>query len=414
MAPSRILAGIVLSVLSACSAQADSNPEFAVADSAGVQIVSNAAVEEAPGITEEEEGGNWTVDMEPSVVIGAQSGEPEELLYYVSGARRFRDGRIVVANAGTSELRFFDSQGRYLKSVGRQGEGPGEFREVSRIQVTHLDSLLVWDQSSRRISVFDEEGSFVRSFMTPSFRDFPTTPVGVFSDGTIAFRTLTVYPEGDERTGVTRDPVHYVRVDSRGSILNEIGSFPGNEVYRPSGESEYVIFSLPLLRTTREAVSGMDLIVGTAHTFEVQVYGSEGVSKRLVRWEGSIDPITQEDIEEVIAARLGRARDEAQRLDWAELLQTAQFPEVLPAYGNVVADVRGNIWVEEYQSPDLSRTEEGRVHWSVFSPEGKWYSDIELPTSLFVTEIGENFVLGIRRDELGVERVELYTLRTMN
>jgi hypothetical protein len=43
----------------------------------------------------------------------------------------------------------------------------------------------------------------------------------------------------------------------------------------------------------------------------------------------------------------------------------------------------------------------------VFSPEGKWLSDIELPIALFVTEIGENFVLGIRRDELGVERVEL-------
>ena len=404
MSNRRILAGLFLGALTACSTQANPVPTVEIADSAGVQVVTNRISEEMSAMA-------WTLDMEPSLAIGEISGRPEAMLYGVSGARRLGDGRIVIANAGTSELRFFDSEGSYLKSAGRQGEGPGEFRELTRMEVTHLDSVVVFDQPSRRISLFDHEGNFARSFAAPSFRDLPTYPVGVFSDGTFPVRTLTIYPEGDERTGVTRDPIHYLRVDPEGEILNEIGSFPGNEAYRPSRESGYIVFSLPLLRVTRDAVVGMDLLVGQAHTFEVQIHGSDGAPKRIVRWADIPDPITEDDTEKVVAVRLERARDEAQRIEWSAVFRTAKFPDILPAYGQIIADVRGNLWVEGYQSPDLPRTVEGRSLWKVFSPEGEWLSDVELPSSFFVTQIGDDFVLGIRRDELGIERVEIHTLR---
>jgi hypothetical protein len=103
----------------------------------------------------------------PSLEIGRAGGDPSHELYRVSGAVRLTDGRIVVANSGSSELRYFDSNGDYLKSVGRRGGGPGEFTGDLKLLPYHGDSLLVWDARLRRFSLFDLNGAFVRVLAMP-------------------------------------------------------------------------------------------------------------------------------------------------------------------------------------------------------------------------------------------------------
>ncbi len=46
---------------------------------------------------------------------------------------RLGDGRIVAANSGMLEIRYYDPEGRHLLTVGRNGEGHGEFRTISSI-----------------------------------------------------------------------------------------------------------------------------------------------------------------------------------------------------------------------------------------------------------------------------------------
>src|SRR5688572_20810198 len=41
------------------------------------------------------------------------------------------DGRFIVVNSGTSELRFYDASGRRYSAVGRRGEGPGEYQRIT-------------------------------------------------------------------------------------------------------------------------------------------------------------------------------------------------------------------------------------------------------------------------------------------
>lgn len=103
----------------------------------------------------------------PSFDIGHADGDPAQELYRVSGAVRLADGRIVVANSGSSELRYFDSTGGYLRSVGRRGGGPGEFTGDLKLLPYHGDSLLVWDARLRRFSLFAFNGAFVRVLAMP-------------------------------------------------------------------------------------------------------------------------------------------------------------------------------------------------------------------------------------------------------
>lgn len=48
--------------------------------------------------------------------------------------------------------------------------------------------------------------------------------------------------------------------------------------------------------------------------------------------------------------------------------------------------------------------------WDVFDPEGRWLGGIAMPVGLEVTEIGEDYILGIWKDDLDVAYVRMYEL----
>ncbi|MFQ5702894.1 MAG: hypothetical protein ACE5HT_02620 [Gemmatimonadales bacterium] len=76
------------------------------------------------------EGVGWRLADRPTVDIGEQQHDPNYQLFRVASAIRLSDGRIVIANAGTQELRFYDPDGMYDATTGGAGDGPGEFRNI--------------------------------------------------------------------------------------------------------------------------------------------------------------------------------------------------------------------------------------------------------------------------------------------
>ncbi|MCY4574961.1 MAG: hypothetical protein OXF01_19480, partial [Gemmatimonadetes bacterium] len=96
-------------------------PGTEVQDSAGIRIIENPRPAEGSRL-------GWRVGPEPAVTIGAAEGEEPYLLQHAIGATRLSDGRIVVADYGSMELRIFDgASGTHLTTLGGVGEGPGEY-----------------------------------------------------------------------------------------------------------------------------------------------------------------------------------------------------------------------------------------------------------------------------------------------
>ena len=92
---------------------------------------------------------------------------PEYLFYQAYGGVVLSDGRIVVANSGTFELRFYDATGKHLLSTGREGDAPGEFRICELAGAFAGDSLLAYDLRLRRATVFGPDGMLARSYTSP-------------------------------------------------------------------------------------------------------------------------------------------------------------------------------------------------------------------------------------------------------
>ncbi|HSG82474.1 MAG TPA: hypothetical protein VLC48_09495, partial [Gemmatimonadota bacterium] len=81
------------------------------------------------------------------------------------------------------------------------------------------------------------------------------------------------------------------------------------------------------------------------------------------------------------------------------------LPEHLPVYQGLFVDDLGYLWVEQYRLPW-----EDPPQWEIFDPEGRWLGRVTTPRRFRLFQIGRDFILGRHRDEIGVERVRLYSL----
>jgi hypothetical protein len=73
----------------------------------------------------------------------------------VSGLLLLADGRILVADNTTHDVRVFDGDGRYRFTIGRRGAGPGDLTRPCCLTSAADGQLWIRDVGNRRYSIFD-------------------------------------------------------------------------------------------------------------------------------------------------------------------------------------------------------------------------------------------------------------------
>jgi len=96
-------------------------------------------------------------DYEQVLVLDEDPEVEESLLYGPSHFLMDEDGFFYVADRGNGRIAVFDPKGRYSHSFGREGSGPGEFRQME-IQSVSYGILTVWDFAQRRTTRFHTDG----------------------------------------------------------------------------------------------------------------------------------------------------------------------------------------------------------------------------------------------------------------
>lgn len=136
---------------------------------------------------------------------------------------RLSDGRVVVANGGTNELRYYDSKGHHLVSVGGEGDGPGEFRRLASVAVLSGDTVAAWDAGNLRLSFFDPTGALARSIALETSEDvrFPQF-LGVLDDAMILARASLPYAPGESESTTLRAPAKLLLYGADGSMRDTV------------------------------------------------------------------------------------------------------------------------------------------------------------------------------------------------
>ena len=390
--------GVFVVLSAACGAESDSGPVLRseVRDSAGVTIVENASP--PPGSLL-----GWRVGEAPSASIGTQEGDEAEMLYLVDDATKLADGRIVIANAGTSELRVFSAGGEHLATWGGQGEGPGEFYAYTPEAVSRWpgDSVAGANSWGRRIEVFDSRGDHGRSVTMPDpYHSF----LGVMPDGTFLVKPSTVLSGGIFGAGdpLVRRPDNFGLLGPGGELRVSLGDLPGEEWFSsPAGP---MARPHPFGRATTATIWGDLAVVSPTDRYELRAYTSDGTLAKIIRRGHDLRSPTQAELDAWLTERYADLPEErrTQVLSENEGMPLVEF---FPAFEALHADPLGSLWVREYELPG-----EDHNRWTVFDAEGRVQGFVEMPVDLEVFEIGDDYVLGRVMDGINVERVQLWPL----
>jgi hypothetical protein len=417
---SMMVPSLLLSVVACDAALGERGTAPLVRDSAGITIVENTA----PAWTAAEA---WRISPEPVLRIGTMAGAPAYQLYQVAGATRLPDGRIVVANAGTAELRFYAADGRHLASAGGRGGGPGEFQMLAGVEHAG-DAVVAFDRTARRFSEFTLDGAFVASHSAGGGSAAPFfLPAGRFADGTVAFGGIEMGMSGGPggvTRGRARTDVLYLRLAPSGEVLDTVGRFPGPErvtrVQESGGQSRVTMMQVRFSATPQLRAAGDGFVYSATDRYELAFHGGAGELERLVRRPHDPEPVMEEHLRQADQ----QMRQQAQATGGGATggggggvvgppsptavaaLQETPHAEFFPALGMLLVDPGGNVWVSPYPRPGA----EGPVAWDVFDGEGTWLGSVEIPSELRVFEIGEDYVLGLWRDDLDVEYLHLHEL----
>ena len=358
-----------------------------------------------------QDGHAWSLSPAPEFQIGTMDGPEDQQLFRVFSALRLSEDRILIANAGSGELRFYHPDGTLLKSSGGTGAGPGEFGQFASMR-TWLDrngSLISYDNGNDRVNVFDSTGTFVR---TVHFMQTPEAP-RVFLWGTLDNGTwLGAAPAGGGRlSGNPGDIIEseflYVMYSDSGRYLKELFRLPGRTRYIHSDRGLTRYPYVPLLAERFVVPARLSVYVIAGQQAEIQVWDAGGSMRSLWRWRAQLQRPLSNVWDRYKRETLERRDDPDDRRWYASYYeQDLPLPEVTPAANKLMVDRQGFVWIERYKMP----WDEDNP-WDVFAPTGEWLGWVDLPRSLQVFDIGEDYVLGKVVDDLGVERVQVWTLR---
>ena len=200
------------------------------------------------------------VQLIEDLVIGDDLNNTAALLYRPSGIVVSEDGYIFVGDSGASDIKMFAPDGTYLKTLGKEGQGPGEFGRMGTMTLAG-EHLVINDSRNGRFSIWTLQGDHVADHV-PSGRGFISSMQGL-ADGTIigyrterdedrvGHRVLTRRTiEGEEISSLFRSepipaPVPFTINDPVGILQFSLDSFDNPRLGVSVGTHE-VIYVSPL------------------------------------------------------------------------------------------------------------------------------------------------------------------------
>ena len=338
------------------------------------------------------------VDDGRKAVIGTEGiidDESGEFFSHVTSVVMLDGGHVAVADGATGEVRLFGPSGVLQASTPGMGDGPGEFRWLDWLAECREGQLDAYDPILGRITTFSSVDLTVLDTrrLQSSVGGLSPSTIRCFQGGWIGgTRHLQAPPSSP---GPVQWPMSVEIYDSSGQVTI-VTRMPGDERYFDGG-------SLGPLALGSEIVfsaSHTNIVAGTQSEPEFAVYGPTGDLSHLVRWDVSDLPITDHDVEAYVDQR--RAQTNQDRAVLRRYFSDYPFPEHYPAFGNMLFDDSGHLWIEASQR--LGTTEN---KWWVFSPSGHVVRTISFPNGFRPMDISPNSeqVAGVYMDSLSIELV---------
>jgi hypothetical protein len=306
--------------------------------------------------------------LEEELSIGEVRGREEYMFSEIGTIAVDDEERIYVSDRKETHIKIFDKDGVYLITIGRKGQGPGEFERISGMQITHQKELLVFDMNMRRLSFFTVDGKLIETLSISKLRPFE---INMNSKRNFIITSVAL-------DLMTNQSISELKIyDTNLNLLKTIATPSPSNLFNPFD-------SFDIWKLTKDD----NIVYGYNETYELQILDSGGkIIKKIVK---EYDPVKITKKEKQEAEKKYSPRN---KID---------YPQFRPAYRYFTLDDEDRIYVQTSE-----KTEDGSgYYYDVFDSEGKYIAKIPLKARPQVLK--KNKLYTIEEDEEGFHMVKRY------
>jgi sugar lactone lactonase YvrE len=331
-------------------------------------------------------------DLSVDLRLGKASGDGPELFGDIRDIEVDPLGRIYVLDSQAGEIRVFQPDGTYLRTIGHAGQGPGELQGPTGIEWGPGHGLWVEETANSRYSVFDTAGAFITSFPRES-NWFGYAWSGHFDDeGFLYLEQHQFAPEGRVE--------RLAKFDTSMAMLDSfpLPSFdaPAYELKR-DGRVRMAAMIPYTARLVWTVAPDGTIWFGITDEYRLYQRSLEGDTLRIVERAYDPFPVTAEERETALELEFYQdMREQGADID------PDRIPDHHPAWRGFAVGPEGYLWV-------VPETADSWTAIDVFEPTGRYLgrltSDVMIRPLYPGPLIRGDHLYGIAQDELGVSYV---------
>jgi len=281
-------------------------------------------------------------------------------------------GNFYISDSREDHIKVFDKAGRYLRTIGRHGQGPGEFEGLGALSfVRTTGEIAVTNVRSGGLTFFKTDGTYLRDLR---FEELGYRSARLDSKGKI-------YADGGSFDIGASYEFRLAAFDPKGKLTRVLAWAPGTIKGK---------IGIGMPNTSWDLDSSDDLIVGQSQDYELQVFdaATQVLSKRICK---DFDPVPISDEE---LKRFKKPEYSAMPFEFAK--QHAAF------WAFFTSDT-GHLFVATWE-----KAENGSFIHDVFDKEGRLVARLPLKSRGLKISGGKYYAL--EEDEDGYQYVKRYAV----
>jgi hypothetical protein len=316
--------------------------------------------------------------LEKELVIGEEKKADEYLFSQIADVGVDHEENIYILDVKDAHILVFNKNGEYLRTIGKRGQGPGEFQHATNLTITPGNEILVNDRGARFLHFYALNGDYLRSLSFASMPSFHRPKVD--SQGNIVARHMFI-----DKTAV----FVLAKFDARLNLIFTIFSY---EISVNPG-----LLNLFAPDCFWEICNDDTIVWGYSAKYEFEVLDRAGRMIRKITKDYDPVEITKEEKQKWVMDTYGKdGIPPNEKVTWSKNHHAFQFMKM---------DDAGRIFVQTYEK----KSEAAGFFLDVFDSEGKYLGKAPLKTRPFVFKRGKLY--SVEEDKEGLPLVIRYKVK---
>ena len=374
--------------------------------------------------------------LQRELTIGVAEGDDHYLLGSVADIAVSESGDIYVWDRIAPAIRVYNAAGKYVRTIGARGGGPGEYVAGAGLALARNGNLLLWDPGNARINVYRGTGEFVTSWPTRSGGVGSVDGHGLLTvdvTGTIYARKMFIVREEgkpiDTRIG-------WIRFRSNGSLQDTVFAppYPAARLLHAEARGQFSSRVVPFMPNLDFELSPLGYFVsGVSDRIALNIHEP---GKPVVSIRRTLTPqrVTANERDSARAEITKEMRKIVPSWSW----NGPEIPRTKPVYSSLTIASDGRLWVQLAEGPPAKedstalgrgqmmvteRRAEGPVRtssWScpssgwllfdVYEPSGTYLGQVRVPERVDPIVLRGDLIWAATCDTDGVPSVGRYRI----